>query len=156
VSTKVRVEVKGLRELGQALQALDKDLQKKVAFSAVAAGASVIRKLAKQKAPVSSPELSPEVSPGYLRDSIIMRRQRKSRKTAEYAVTVRHKGAKAQLRKDKTNPYQIGIYNEFGTVNHAAQPFMRPAFESGKADALTQIQKRLKARIDKANKAKTK
>ncbi len=154
MTTTVRIEVKGLRELGQALKALDKDIQTKVARAAVAAGAGVIKKIAKQKAPVSTPDLSPEVPPGYLRDSIISRRQRKSRLTAEYSVTVRHKGAKATLRKDGTNPYQIGIFNEFGTVNQSARPFMRPAFDQGKGEALTQIQKRLTQRIEKANRVK--
>ena len=155
MATKVRVEVKGLRELGLALQTLDKDIQTKVARSAVAAGAAVIRKLAKQKAPISPADLTPEVAPGYLRDSIISRRQRRTTKTAEYAVTVRHKGGKSNLRKDGTNPYQIGVFNEFGTVKMSPRPFMRPAFDQGKGDALQQIQKRLKQRIDKANKAKS-
>lgn len=153
MATKVTVEVRGLRELGLALGALDKDIQTKVARAAVSAGAAVIKKLAKVKAPVSLPDLSPEVSPGYLRDSIIARRQRKTNKTAEYAVTVRHKGPKAKLRKDGTNPYQIGIFAEFGTVKQSPKPFMRPAFDQGKANALEQIQKRLKQRIEKANKA---
>lgn len=150
----VSVEVRGLRELGRQLAELQKDIQTKVARSAVSAGAQVIRKLAKAKAPAStSPALTPEVPPGYLRDSIIARRQTKSRKTAEYAVTVRHKGKRANLRKDGTNPYQVGIFNEFGTVKMPARPFMRPAFEQGKQAALEQIQKRLRDRIAKANRA---
>jgi HK97 gp10 family phage protein len=150
----VRVQVKGLRELGLALKELDKDIQTKVAFSAVAAGASVIKKQAISNAPVSSPELTPEVPPGYVRDNIIMRRQRRPDRglTHQYAVTVRHKGRlKGGNRTDKTNPYQIGIFNEFGTVKMGAQPFMRPAFDTRRQDALQAIQKRLRARIDKAN-----
>lgn len=49
------------------------------------------------------------------------------------------------------NPYTIGIYNEFGTVRAGPQPFMRPAFDSGKGDALNATIARLRARIDKAN-----
>lgn len=150
----VSIEVKGLRELGLQLAALEKDIALKVARSAVNAGAQVIKKQAIQKAPVSTdPALTPEVPPGYLRDSIIVRRQRRTRATAEYAVTVRHKGAKAKARKDGVNPYQIGIFNEFGTVKMGPRPFMRPAFESGKEQALQQIVKRLQDRIAKANRA---
>lgn len=152
--TKGRIEVKGLRELGLALQTLDKDIQTKIARAAVAAGAAIVKKAAKAKAPVSTPESNPEVAPGYLRDSIISRRQRRTTKTAEYAVTVRHKGPKANLRKDKTNPYQIGIYAEFGTVKQSPHPFMRPAFDQTKQQAAEAIKKRLTQRIEKANKVK--
>lgn len=152
----VTVEVKGLRELGERLKALGLDFKKNsaIARATTNAGAQVIKKLAKQKAPVSAASLTPEVPPGYLRDSIIVRRQRKSRLTSEHAVTVRHKGAKANLRKDGTNPYQVGIYNEFGTVNQSPQPFMRPAFEQGKLQALEAMKKRLLQRIEKAEKGR--
>lgn len=154
MATTVRVEVKGLRELGKALSALSADVQKKAANSAVQAGAAIVRNAAKRKAPVSNPAATPEVPPGFLRDNIIARRQRKKGNyTAQYAVTVRHKGKKAAGREDGTNPYQVGIFNEFGTVKMPAQPFMRPAFEETKQQALGAIQKRLKQRIDKANKA---
>lgn len=154
MATTVRVEVKGLRELGQALALLDKDIQKRVARAATNAGAQVIKKLAAQKAPVSQPEVTPNVPPGYLRDSIIVRRQRRPdrRLTSQHAVTVRHKGAK--VLKDATNPYQVGIFNEFGTVKMSPQPFMRPSFDQGKEAALQAITKRLQQRIDKANKVK--
>lgn len=150
----VRVEVKGLRELGALLKELDADIQKKVARAATNAGAQVIKKRAVQKAPVSDPALTPNIPPGYMRDSIIVRRQRRPDKglTSQHAVTVRHKGAKVLA--DAPNPYQVGIFNEFGTVKMSAQPFMRPAFDSGKSEALDAIVKRLQQRIEKANKAK--
>lgn len=155
MATTVTVEVKGLRELGERLKALKLDFKanSKIARAATNAGAQVIKKLAVQKAPVSGPGLTPEVPPGYLRDSIIVRRQTRSKLTAEYAVTVRHKGKKANLRKDGTNPYQVGIFNEFGTVHQSPQPFMRPAFDQGKTQAVEQIKKRLLQRIEKAEKA---
>ena len=156
MATTVRVEVKGLRELGAQLKALSKDMQTKVARQAVSAGASVIKRIAKSKAPVSSPEMSPQVPPGYLRGSIIMRKQRRPdrRLTVQYAVSVRNKGK--LVRSDVAIPYQIGIWNEFGTVKMAAQPFMRPAFDTGKGQALEAIRKRLLQRIEQANRAKTK
>jgi HK97 gp10 family phage protein len=151
----VRVEVKGLRELGEAMRKLSEDVNKKIARAATNAGAQVIKKLAVQKAPVSDPQMTPNIPPGYLRDSIIVRRQRRPDRglTSQHAVTVRHKGAK--ILADAPNPYQVGVFNEFGTVKMGAQPFMRPAFDQGKTQALDAITKRLKQRIDKANKAKT-
>lgn len=106
---------------------------------------------------------------------------RKREDYSQYFVTVRHKGKglkqpprygrkKSQLKfvgvggrragqfKLKRvayawnlNPYTIGVYNEFGTVKMAAQPFMRPAFENGKNAALDAMLSRLRARIEKAN-----
>ena len=152
----VTIEVKGLRELGERLKALGLDFKKNsaIARATTNAGAQVIKKLAVQKAPVSGPGLTPEVPPGYLRDNIIVRRQKRPDKglTSQHAVTVRHKGKRANLRKDGTNPYQVGIFNEFGTVSQSAQPFMRPAFEQGKLQALEAMKKRLLQRIAKAEK----
>jgi HK97 gp10 family phage protein len=154
LAEKTRVQVLGLRELGANLQALGEDIAKKVARAATNAGAQVIKKAAVRNAPVSDPALTPNIPAGYMRDSIIVRRQRRPDKglTSQHAVTVRHKGAKVLA--DAPNPYQVGIFNEFGTVKMSAQPFMRPAFDSGKSEALDAIVKRLKQRIDKANKAK--
>lgn len=143
--------MKGLRELGQVLGELQKDIQTKVARAAVNAGAQVIKKRAQQKVPISDPMDTPEVPPGYLRDSIIVRRQRRTRKTAEYAVTVRSRGKKVKLRKDGLSPYQLGVLNEFGTVKQGPKPWMRPAFEESKSAALEAMRKRLLARIAKAN-----
>jgi HK97 gp10 family phage protein len=42
-----------------------------------------------------------------------------------------------------------GITQEFGTVNHAAQPFMRPAWEGIKDDVLTEIGKLAWAEVEK-------
>lgn len=154
MAEKTRVQVLGLRELGANLRELGEDIAKKVARAATNAGAQVIKKGAVRNAPVSDPALTPNIPSGYMRDSIIVRRQRRPDKglTSQHAVTIRHKGAK--VLKDAPNPYQVGIFNEFGTVKMSAHPFMRPAFDSGKSEALDAIVKRLKQRIDKANKAK--
>lgn len=99
-----------------------------------------------------------------------------------YVVTIRHKGKGLKLkpkvskirgprvklaynkrkktarivqltRTRETNPYQIGIHNEFGTVRARPQPFMRPAFEKGKQSALDATLARLRDRIARANRA---
>jgi HK97 gp10 family phage protein len=144
----VRIEVKGLRELGERMRALSKDVNTKIARAATNAGAQVIKKLAQQKAPVSDPSVTPNIPPGNLRDNIYVRRNTKTRLTSQHVVTVRHKGKKLIGK-----PYQVGVYNEFGTVKMAAQPFMRPAFNQGKGQALEAIKKRLLQRIEKAEKA---
>ena len=93
---------------GQALQELSEDIQKKVARAATNAGAQVIKKGGdSQRASISDPALTPNIPSGYMRDSIIVRRQRQPEDkglTSQHAVTVRHKGAK--VLKDAPNPYE--------------------------------------------------
>lgn len=139
MATTVRMEMKGLRELAAALKELDQDIQKKVARAATNAGAQVIKRLALQKVPVDT---------GNLKKHIVARRQRRpDRKlTSQHAVTVRHKGKGVV-----GSPYQVGIFNEFGTVKMSAKPWMRPAFEQGKHQAMEAMLKRLRDRIAKAN-----
>lgn len=43
-----------------------------------------------------------------------------------------------------------GVQQEFGNKNHSPQPFMRPAWDAGKAELLDGIQDDLWAEIDKA------
>lgn len=64
--------------------------------------------------------------------------------TAEYIVTVRHKGNGVVGQ-----PYAEGIYNEFGTSKMTARPFLRPAFEARKEDAVKAIGAKLDERIQK-------
>ena len=43
-----------------------------------------------------------------------------------------------------------GYFNEFGTENMAAQPFMRPAFDVGAPQSLASLKTDLAAEIEKA------
>lgn len=55
--------------------------------------------------------------------------------------------------KKKGDPF-YGLFQEFGTAHHAAQPFMRPAFEQSKEQALIEMTDSLRRRIDRANRRK--
>ena len=48
-----RFEVKGLRELGLAMKELNADIAQKIAFAATLAAANVVKKAAKDKAPIA-------------------------------------------------------------------------------------------------------
>lgn len=139
--------VKGLRELGLAMQALGKDMAGKVARQATAAGAGVSRKAIKARAPVDS---------GNLRAAIVMKRVKGSHLTEEYVVAVRKgktRDAKAGKRgegRQGKDAYYAG-FQEFGTVKAPAQPFVRPGFEESTQQATEAIAKRLKQRIDKVS-----
>ena len=162
MADKTRVQVKGLRELGENLRALGEDVANRIGRAAMFAGSKIVKEQAIRNAENinrGGADATGLLSHGhYLADNIIVRRQRQKtigRLTTQYAVTVRHKGKIVPaLRKDQTNPYGVGIFNEFGTVKMSAWPFMRPAFDSTKQAALDAVVERLKKRIDKANKVK--
>lgn len=154
----ISVQVLGLRELGEAMRKLGEDISVKIARRAVNAGAQVIKPIAVANA-LAINRGEPDTDGEYIAPNIIVRRQRGPKKgqglTAQYAVTVRHKGKIENPKKaGAANPYGVGILNEFGTVKMSAFPFMRPAFDSGKQQALDAIVATLKERIDQANKVK--
>lgn len=140
-----RIQVLGLRELGVAMQTLSDDMRTKVARQAVAAGAGVVRKAARDNAPVDS---------GNLKASLIMKRIKDTNLTEEYIVTPR-KGKTRDGKSAKRGQGKLGKdayyarFVEFGTVKAPAQPFMRPALEDNVQRATNAIADRLAARIKK-------
>lgn len=149
-------EVKGLRELGQAMTALSADIAKKIAFAGALAGAGVVKKAAAQGAHVAQKAYLVQqkkgdkafaVQPGNIGRNVVTKRV-KSELTAEYVVMVRGK------RKDGFAGRAARLM-EFGTVNMPPKPFLRPAFEANKEAAANAMKDRLAKRIAKANALKT-
>ncbi len=145
--TKVKIE--GLRELGAALRELGDEVSKRVIFAATLKSAAVVRARARELAPKSDrPHRvgrgGPVVQPGNLAAGIATKRL-KQFKTGRADYEVRWKA------KRKGDPF-YGLFQEFGTAHHAAQPFMRPAFDQTKEQALQTMQDTLKKRIAAAAK----
>lgn len=149
------IEVKGLRQLGDAMSLLSADIAKKISFAGVLAGAAIIKKSAQAKAPIAEAAYIARqkngdkgvlVQPANIARNIVNKRI-KSSLTAEYIVTVRGK------RKDGYAA-RIARLQEFGTVKQSPQPFLRPAFDADKENAVTAIKDRLEKRISKANQTK--
>jgi HK97 gp10 family phage protein len=149
MATTTRVQVLGLRELGEAMRGLSRDVAVRVARSATAAGAGVIKKAAK-----ANIVKSPSVDEGHLRDAVISKRLGKAETdlTSEHIVTVRGRG-KSTKKKDgtvtKTSGAPHAHFVEFGTVNMPAEPYLRPAFDAEKGNAVDAIKNKLAARIAK-------
>lgn len=145
--TRTRTEVKGLRELGVAMKALGNDMGLKIARAATSAAAQPVKKRA-----IANIIASPSVDKGNLKSSVIVKRlgKKESNLTSEHIVTVRGRGKK---KKDGTRQAEAphGSKVEFGTVHMPAEPFLRPAFETEKGNALQAMQKTLRRRIDRAN-----
>ena len=157
----ISVKVTGLKELQDALAKLPLEIQKRPLRSAVSAGAKVIVDEAKR--------LAPQGETGNLRKALYRYRSRSQSAPGKetFLVGVR-KGKKdyADTAKNRRlnrvgKKYTVEgeayywRFLEFGTSKMAAKPFLRPAFESRKNNALEVIQKKLADAIEKtANKLK--
>lgn len=142
--------ISGLRELGEAFKLLKADMQTRVARAAVGAGAqvmkaAVITKASQQPTLADKPfKFNGQVEqPGLIARNVIVKRVTSSDLTSEFVVAV---------RSNRKNGYvgRLASHNEFGTVDMAAQPFMRPAFESTASKAAGTIVKTLDKRIQQA------
>lgn len=145
---KTVVRVEGLRELGEAMRALGKEVATKVATSMTSAAAGMVRKDAVSRAPEHDEPHTVdgvEVQPGNLKRNIVRKKVSKSktRLTSEHIVTVRGK------RKDGYAA-RYGRLQEFGTVHHVPQPFLRPAFDNNRMRAVEEMKRVGKRRIEAA------
>ena len=155
----MQIKVEGLAELAKALKALPAEIAGKNGGPlrrAIGRAAVVIRDDARRRAPVDT---------GNLRDNIIAVRKRKSPQGTEgYFVEVRRKRRKyantrANRRKGRVGKtYEnlgeayYGMFVELGTAKMPAQPFLRPAFESKKTEAVETFRVELAKGIEQAAK----
>ena len=144
--------VQGLRELQAALKELPDRIARNVLRGSVSAGAAVIRKEAAARAPVSAgPKRQGQPPPGTLKRSVYQKQIRNlsSLVRQTFIVSVR-KGKKYRNQGKKGNLSQDAWYArfvEFGTAKMAARPFLRPAFEARKGEAVAAIKDYLARRI---------
>jgi HK97 gp10 family phage protein len=149
MATTTRVQVLGLRQLGEAMRLLSSDVALKVARAATAAAAQPVKKAA-----IRNIVNSPSVQTGSLRDSVIVKRlgRAESALTSEHIVTVRGRGKLIKKGKNK-GQHQTSAphahFVEFGTVNMPPEPFLQPAFEEQKGNAVEAMKNKLAARIAK-------
>lgn len=126
-----RFKIEGLRELDQAMVSLGKVAAKNVARRTLKKAAEPIRNAAAQGAPEETGDLIKSVS-------VSTRNPRKNRKVSPIEV---HVGPGRMPR---------AHLQEFGSRHHAAQPFMRPAWDGNKAKALGIIRDELATEIKAA------
>ena len=143
---KVTVKLDGLSKLGDRMRGLASDIAKKISGQSTAAGAQLMRKDIRKRAPVDT---------GNLRRNIIVKKLPRSQTklTSEHIVTVRRGRTKSQIKKNAREA-RYALYLEFGTVKMAARPFLRPGFEATKGPATTAIVTKLHDRIEEANRGK--
>lgn len=137
-----RTTVAGLRELGEAMRGLSADINKRIARSATNAAGQVIKKAAQLKAPSDT---------GNLRKNIIVKRlpPNQTKLTSEHIVTVRRGKLTAKQQATGLRDAYYASFVEFGTAKASAQPFLRPAFDTGKGKAVDAMAGKLAKRIAK-------
>lgn len=133
----------GFKELAAALKELGPRVARKHLRGAVSRGAMVVRNEARTLAPKDTGEMA--------RDILTKRERSAGDHMASYSVFVRS-GKKSRLAGKKRDVARDSFYwrfVEFGTVKMAARPFLRPAFEAKKEEAVDAIGAELDKRIQK-------
>lgn len=133
---KITVKVEGLRDLQDALRELPKATQRNTLNRVLLKRAEPVRDTWKGKAPRGE---------GHLADSIIVGK----RLTRRQAREAKKDGKSfAEVYVGTADP--AGVQQEFGNVNHPAQPSGRPAWEETQDGVLDGIAKDLGAEIEKS------
>lgn len=141
-----KLDFKDLEALANDLQALSKAENRKVLTAATRAGANVIRDEARRKAPVKTGKLK--------RNIVTMGRRSIKPNEAVSGVHIRGRNPKtgnsdnAMKATDPKNSF-YWRFIEMGTSKMAAQPFIRPAFESKMSEMERAIENKLAEAIDK-------
>lgn len=143
-------QVTGLADLEQRLLAFSDKIAQNIMNGAIRAGAVVIQREAKL---YNSKSISEEAH-------WLGKKNSKGRVLIQPGE-LNAKGIKVRLapRKSRSVPVEYWVYVskrywywkflEFGTAHMYARPFMRPAFEAKKSEAVDRIREYLAARIDK-------
>jgi HK97 gp10 family phage protein len=163
-------KVEGLSDLEAAFEELPRATARNVARRALLKAGEVIAEDARQRAP-DDPSTGPEdlhrsiaVSPKLLNSKGL------SEFASEMAATGDRAAAAAALvsaRRGSSSkgsapvvmmfvgpagaPARWGVLQEFGTIHHGAQPFMTPAWEAQKNNALDVVVTELKSELKKAS-----
>lgn len=135
----IEFKVSGFLELERALRQLPQEVAGRVLMSALRKAGEPMAADAKQAAPRSS---NPGPN-GHMADSIALRKLRDATSVADVEASL-------WLGPDPNHWY--GTFSEFGTVHETARPFMRPAFDRHKDEAIDLLGKELWKGIARAAK----
>lgn len=157
----------GLRELEENLLLLGREVHERGVKRMMSRAAVPMRDDAKQRAPILKKRATHRI-PGTLRKHIAIWRKRDTPYAATYYVGVRGISKKAasafKKRFGKTGAQNVDDpffwrFVEFGTSKMRAQPFLRPAFEAKKLEAvrvaLSTGQEFLRRTLKKLKRART-
>ncbi len=165
-SPKVKMRVEGLSEMSANLRELSKatarNVLRRILMQAGEPMAETMRRLAPDDPATGAPDLRSSIA--------VSPRLKNSVGKSEFAAVMRMGGTVAQARSAMRDARRAaagegsfaevyvgpgkggshGVLQEFGTINHAPQPFARPAWDQHKDEALDIIKRELGGAIDKA------
>lgn len=146
------IRISGLAELNQALSELPQRLARNVLRGSVAAGAAVVRQEARQRAPRYEGQVAAgHPPPGTLKRAIYSAQARRLSSLLQQVYQIGVVSGKRAKRSGRKSGRAADAYYwrfvEFGTVKMAARPFLRPAFEAKKLDAIEAIRAYMAQRI---------
>lgn len=131
----VTVEIRGLKELDAVIRSLPDEMQRAPVREGLKAAAQVLKEGMTMRAPHD-----PVVAGVTLADEIV----------AVVKVGTKRDTAVAQVGPSKRAFY--GGFQELGTVNHPAQPFMRPTLAQDAYIAIAALAVHMKAGLERAAK----
>lgn len=136
----ITMKIKGLKELDRALaqlpDAVAYDVIQGAALEALQPMADMARRLAPEDPSTPDPDLNTSI---VVSPHLKAGRATKFRGNGPYFVRV--------FMGPNMSGYPQAIMQEFGTRNHGAQPYMRPAFEDKKVEAVKILKDRLWVKI---------
>lgn len=143
--------VQGLAELHKALKQLPDNIARNVLRGAARAGGRAIQQEAKRRAPVDTGRLRRAIYLKQIREKSGMYQQ------TLYVGVLMGKAHRTDKRTRRVNGQKVtetvdqdawyGVLIEYGTSKMAARPFMRPAWETKKGDALVALTDYMKQRL---------
>lgn len=159
-----KTEILGIGDLQKSFRELKDGMETRIARAMVVSAGGVLKRKAKANAQAQGLKRT-----GALIKNIVIKREPQAPAgTAQYHLGVRH--GRNLTKKQKTNsklsvnktgrivkryeddPY-YWRFAEFGTVKQQAAPFLGPALEDGKTEAIDAMAARLQKEHDKASKS---
>ncbi|MCI7353060.1 MAG: HK97-gp10 family putative phage morphogenesis protein [[Actinobacillus] rossii] len=141
------VKITGLKELGQAMNSLERKVKNRIAVKAMRKGGAIIREQARASVPTLKHQV-PHRKRGTLRKAISSSTKMDKSGTVRTTIFVRQLKTSKVIEFKGTNG-KSGAYNpndpfywrfvEFGTSKMPAQPFLQPAFSAKKEQATREI-----------------
>ena len=137
-----KFDIKGLKELNKELKKLPDDFRAKALNNSVLHAAKVPMQEAINLVPRDSGNLASAIR--------VSKRKTHSKWVSKYSVNIKSKGKITVLGRGKNKRSNSTYYARFledGTSKHPPAPFMRPAFERKKEEAVKVFAERLDKRI---------